>query len=61
MYQMLKKVLKTLAGPLLKGLGSSLESRLKNEAVAQKTLMQQYRLLASQGKEWLPSMRHSAL
>ena len=29
---------------------------LKDEAVAQKTLMHQYRLLASRGDAWLPSM-----
>lgn len=57
MKRMLKKVLKRLAWPILEELGSALESRLKDEAAAQKTLMQQYRLLASKGNEWLPSMR----
>lgn len=57
MKRMLKKVLKRLAWPIFEELGSALESRLKDEAAAQKTLMQQYRLLASKGNEWLPSMR----
>lgn len=57
MKRMLKNVLKRLAWPILEELESTLQTHLKNEAVAQKTLMQQYRLLASKGNEWLPSMR----
>lgn len=57
MKRMLKKSLKRLEWPILEKPGSALESSLKNEAVAQKTLMQQYRLLASKGNEWLPSIR----
>lgn len=45
-----------LAQPFLEQL-RALEPVLENEAAAQKTLMQQYRLLASKGIEWLPSMR----
>jgi len=41
----------------LKNLVAGLQSGVTNEAVAQKTLMQQYRLLACGGKEWLPSMK----
>lgn len=54
---MLKKLVKRLTLPIFERLGSALEFRLKDEAVAQKTLMQQYRLLASQGNEWLPNIR----
>jgi len=57
MRTMLKTVLRRLAWPVLTEFGSLLESRLKDDAPAQKTLMQQYRLLASKGSEWLPSMR----
>jgi hypothetical protein len=58
MKQILKRVLKRLARPMIPEFSSALEeSHLKDEAAAQKTLMQQYRLLASQGNEWLPSMR----
>jgi hypothetical protein len=53
----LSKILRRLAVPFLEEVRSTLESRLENEAAAQKTLMQQYRLLASKGNEWLPSMR----
>jgi hypothetical protein len=42
---------------MLADLSSALELEFKNEAVAQKALMQQYRLLASRGNEWLPSLR----
>lgn len=57
MKRRLKKVLRRLARSILKELGSGLEFDFKNEAAAQKTLMQQYRLLASKGNEWLPSMK----
>lgn len=57
MKQMLKAILKPLAEPVLQQLGSVFEARLKNEAAAQKTLSQQYRLLASAGKEWLPNLK----
>ena len=56
MKRMLNKVLRRLASPLPEELGP-LETHLKNEATAQKTLMQQYRLLASEGKERLPDIR----
>ncbi|MEO8078692.1 MAG: hypothetical protein ABI818_20375 [Acidobacteriota bacterium] len=55
MKRMLKNVLKRLSRPLLDEF-ASLVPRLADEAVAQKALMQQYRLLASRGTEWLPSM-----
>jgi hypothetical protein len=57
MSQMLKNALRRLAWPVLTEFVSLLESRLKDDAAAQKTLMQQYRLLAAKGNEWLPSMR----
>jgi len=59
MKYMFKKLLKRLLWPLFDEFGSSLELRLKDEAAAQKTLMQQYRLLASRGCESdrLPSLR----
>jgi hypothetical protein len=50
MNRMLRKVLKRLAGPILEDLNN-------DEAAAQKTLMHQYRLLASKGSEWLPSFK----
>jgi hypothetical protein len=53
---MLKTLLKRFGRPTLEKLGL-LESGLKNETAAQKTLMQQYRLLASKGREWLPNLR----
>jgi hypothetical protein len=54
---MLNKALRKLLWPLFTEFGSLLESRLKDDAVAQKTLMQQYRMLAFKGKECLPSIR----
>lgn len=57
MKRMFKKILKRLAAPILQELASTVESRLKNEAAAQKTLMQQYRLLAANGNEWLPNLK----
>lgn len=55
--RILNKILKQLGRQILEKCGSVLESRLKDEAAAQKTLIQQYRLLALKGNEWLPSMR----
>ncbi len=57
MKRIFKKVLRHFARPILKELGAVLESDSKNEVAAQKTLMQQYRLLASNGNEQLPSMK----
>lgn len=57
MKQILKAILKPLAEPVLQRLGAVFESCLKDEAAAQKTLLQQYRLLASRGKEWLPNLK----
>jgi hypothetical protein len=57
MKPILKKTIRRLLGPILKELEVSLESRLKDEAASQKTLMQQYRLLASKGNEWLPAIQ----
>lgn len=56
MKRILKIVLIRLVLPIFEKLASVFESHLKNEMAAQKTLMQQYRLLASNGKEWLPNM-----
>lgn len=57
MKQIVKRVLKKLARPVLEEFGSSLALRLKDESVAQKTLIQQYRLLANHGHERLPDWR----
>jgi len=51
MKHILNKIIKRL---ILEEIGSGLESSLKSESSAQKILMQQYRLLASKGKEFLP-------
>jgi hypothetical protein len=51
------KILKRLGRLILEQCGSVLEFKLKDEAAAQKTLIQQYRLLALKGNEWLPSMK----
>lgn len=50
----MKTALKSILSRVLVRVGTELESRLKNEAVAQKALMQQYRLLAARGREYLP-------
>jgi hypothetical protein len=55
--QMLKRVLTRLAQPILREVRSTIESRIDDEAAVQKTLMHQYRLLASMGDKWLPSFR----
>jgi len=58
MKRMLKKAFKRLGSPLLEQLGSALEtSNQTNEAVSQKVLMQQYRLMAAQHPELLPDFR----
>lgn len=57
MKRILEKVLRRLARPILDEIGCSLEAHYCNESTAQKTLMQQYRLLASRGREWLPDMK----
>jgi hypothetical protein len=50
MKQMVKRTVKRFGRPILEELGSALD-----EAASQKTLMQQYRLLASQGRGLLPA------
>jgi len=57
MRRMIKKVISRLAGPIISEFKSILEAQGMDEAVAQKTLIQQYRLLASRGNEWLPNLR----
>ncbi len=57
MKRQLKKILKRFGQPVFEKVASSLECRLGNEAAAQKSLIQQYRLLASKGVEWLPDIR----
>lgn len=57
MRQLLTKALRRFAQPVLEGWLPVLESRLKDEVAAQKTLMQQYRLLASKGSAFLPDIR----
>ena len=55
--QMLKRVLGRLAQPILREVRSTIESRIDDEVAAQKTLMHQYRLLASIGDKRPPSFR----
>ncbi|MES2467130.1 MAG: hypothetical protein V4675_07505 [Verrucomicrobiota bacterium] len=57
MTKILNRILHRLARPMAAELGLKQEGRLDNEVVAQKTLMQQYRLLAAQGKQHLPDLR----
>lgn len=58
MKRILKRALKRLAQPLLDEIKLASENRpIDNEAAAQKALMGQYRLLASQGRDRLPSIR----
>jgi hypothetical protein len=53
----LKRILGRLAQPILREVKSTIESRVDDEAAAQKTLMHQYRILASRGDQQLPSFR----
>jgi hypothetical protein len=56
MKNFLKKLLRRLAQPMINELEMETGSKfIHNDSVGQKTLMQQYRILASKGKEWLPS------
>lgn len=57
MGRILKKVLSRLTGPMREEFRSVLKSTSNDEAAAQKTLMQQYRLLALKGNEYLPGMK----
>jgi hypothetical protein len=58
MKRILRRVLKRLAQPLLDEIRLASENRpIDNEAAAQKVLMGQYRLLASQGRDRLPGIR----
>jgi len=58
MKRILRRVLRRLAQPLLDEIRLASENRpIDNEAAAQKVLMGQYRLLASQGRDRLPSIR----
>ena len=58
MKRMVKKLARPLYQRMIAPIVNACESHeLKDEAVAQKTLMQQYRLLASRGDGWLPSMK----
>ena len=57
MKRLVKKTLQRLAQPLIEIRESSDHPRVDNEASAQKTLMNQYRLLASFGHDRLPSIR----
>lgn len=55
---MVKKLMRPLFRRMIAPIVNACESHeLKDEAVAQKTLMHQYRLLASKGEAWLPGMR----
>lgn len=57
MKAVLKKILRRLSGPAIAEFSSVIESHFKDEAAAQRALMQQYRLLAATGTEWLPGLR----
>jgi len=57
MKHTIKKVFKPITDSVLNRFSSAVECRLKDKAAIQKTLMQQYRLLASRGSEWLPNIR----
>jgi hypothetical protein len=57
MNRLLKKTLKRLGQPIIEEIASAFGVSVNNEVVAQKALMHQYRLLASKGNEWLPSLR----
>lgn len=52
-----RKLVSRLARPLIDRVASIVEPRLSNEAAAQKTLMQQYRLLAATAPDSLPDLR----
>jgi hypothetical protein len=52
----MRKWLRRLGAPVARELRSAVAHGVNDEAVAQKALMQQYRLLASQGRERLPSI-----
>lgn len=56
MLPFVKRVARRLVRPSI-GAFADHEARVTNESVAQKSLMQQYRLLASQGRQYLPSIR----
>jgi len=58
MKHFLKKILKRLAGSMLAELEPVIGPYFnRDEVAAQKVLMQQYRLMASKGIEWLPNIR----
>jgi hypothetical protein len=58
MKELISRALKRLARPIIDEIeGTFRRSFFENEAAAQKVLMQQYRLLASQGRNWLPNIR----
>jgi hypothetical protein len=56
----LKRVVRRLARPVVQEVTSTIESRIESrvedEAAAQKTLLHQYRLLASMDDKWRPSL-----
>jgi hypothetical protein len=57
----MKRIAKRLFNRLVGSIGNELQLEFgrtlaPNEAVAQKTLMQEYRLLAARGKEYLPPL-----
>jgi hypothetical protein len=54
---MLRTIASRLVRPILDRFASAVESGVKNEAAAQKTLMQQYRLLAATAPDRLPDLR----
>src|SRR5215203_6412332 len=57
MKQLLKRAFRRLARPVINELEMECGAKLThNDSVAQKALMQQYRLLASKGQELLPRL-----
>lgn len=57
MQRKIIKGIQRLAASTLNELGVALGGSLRDESVAQKTLMQQYQLLAARGLEFLPGIR----
>lgn len=57
MKQLLKRSFRKLVRPVVNELEMETGAKfLHNDSVSQKNLMQQYRILASKGKEWLPKL-----
>jgi hypothetical protein len=55
--QLIKRVLNRCAGPIFREVRTTVETRVQDERAAQKTLMQQYRLLTLMDQKCLPTFR----